>query len=76
MTAIVTKHLTATLAEEIRTKGRLVWLDGDGVYSDYVDSLVEYRALGAFPYPVFAFRGSFVRLMRESFPALAGAHLI
>ncbi|MEX2443115.1 MAG: BREX-6 system phosphatase PglZ [Alkalispirochaeta sp.] len=73
MTGIVSEHLTKTLSEDIRTKGLLVWLDGDGVYTEYVDTLREGAATGVFPYPVFAFRGSFVRLMRESYPTLAGA---
>lgn len=73
MTGIVSEHLTQTLSEHIRTKGLLVWLDGDDVYTEYVDALREGAAAGTFPYPVFAFRGSFVRLMRESYPTLAGA---
>lgn len=81
MTGIVSEHLTQKLTEDIRTRGLLVWLDGDGVYTDFVDRLTggagsgpEQSATG-FPYPVFAFRGSFVRLMQESYPVLAGAEL-
>ncbi len=75
MNGIVSEHLTQRLMEDIRTKGLLVWLDKDGVYSDFVDRLAEKQAVGAYPYPVYGFRGSFVRLMRQSYPVLAGAEL-
>lgn len=81
MTGIVSEHLTQKLTEDIRTRGLLVWLDGDGVYTDFVDRLSggtrsgPEQSANGFPYPVFAFRGSFVRLMGESYPALAGAEL-
>jgi hypothetical protein len=75
MNGIVSEHLTQRLMEDIRTKGLLVWLDKDGVYSDFVDRLAEKQAVGAYPYPVYGFRGSFVRLMRQSYPTLAGAEL-
>ena len=51
---------SATLANEVRTKvrerGLLVWLDAEGQYSLFVDSL-------DLPYPILRLRGSYLELM-------------
>ena len=73
----VSAALVAELRDEARKHGVLVWLDKDGAYSTLVDSLIRARddALAAsrdpeagpeadgFPYPLFAYRGSFLELM-------------
>ena len=48
---IVTKQLTRSLSEDIRTRGLLAWLDRDGAYSQYVDTLADRHAEGEFLYP-------------------------
>ena len=55
--------LTEKLKEKVRRTGIAVWLDNDGVYSDFVNRLAEQYKEGTFPYPVIAFRGSFLETM-------------
>ncbi|MDX2024326.1 MAG: BREX-6 system phosphatase PglZ [Deltaproteobacteria bacterium] len=57
--APVTSTLERELRNYVRQQGLVVWLDPDGAYSQFVDRL---PGLG-FPYPVVAFRGSFLELM-------------
>ncbi len=75
----VSATLIAELREEARKHGVLVWLDKDGIYTDLVDTLIRARAKASaptegslavessstsgFPYPLFAYRGSFLELM-------------
>ena len=61
----VSATLVAELREDARKHGVLVWLDKDGTYSELVDSLIASRGDGTdvFPYPLFAYRGSFLELM-------------
>ena len=60
----VTATLVAELREEARKHGVLVWLDKDGAYTELVDSLTRQPANDEdFPYPLFAYRGSFLELM-------------
>ena len=73
----VSATLVAELADEARKHGGLVWRDKDGVYIDLVDSLIRARGdastvspdhdsgsvADSFPYPLFAYRGSFLELM-------------
>ena len=75
----VSVALVAELRDEARKHGVLVWLDKDGIYTDLVDTLlrtrdnapaatagssaVESPTTGRFPYPLFAYRGSFLELM-------------
>lgn len=57
--------LSAALVTELREEGRkhgvLVWLDKDAAYTPLVDALVAGG--GGFPFPVLAYRGSFLELM-------------
>jgi len=73
----VSARLVAELREEARKHGVLVWLDKDEAYTELVDSLIRARGNEAaaspdpaagpdatsFPYPLFAYRGSFLELM-------------
>jgi hypothetical protein len=61
----VSATLVAGLHEDARKHGVLVWLDKDGTYSELVDSLIALCRDGTnvFPYPLFAYRGSFLELM-------------
>ena len=70
----VSAALIEELREDARKFGVLVWLDKDGTYTKLVDGLVRTRAAaphgegregsaGRFPFPVFAYRGSFLELM-------------
>lgn len=59
--------ITATLEEELKQKLRqrslVIWLDKDGVYTPYVDRLVERHAQGEFFAPVVPFRGSYLEML-------------
>ncbi|WP_437665377.1 BREX-6 system phosphatase PglZ [Sorangium sp. So ce1182] len=48
---------------ELRRQGIVVWLDKDGHYTRLVDDLAAKQARGEFPFPVVAFRGSFLELL-------------
>lgn len=56
----VSAHLEAELREEVRRHGVVLWLDPAGHYTGFVDRL---RADPALPYPVRAFRGSYLQLL-------------
>ena len=55
----VSATLQRELSSQVRDQGLVVWLDADGTYTSFVDHLPE----NGFPYPVAAFRGSFLELM-------------
>jgi len=56
------ENLERQVAAQVR-KGLVVWLDKDGLYTEFVDRLAERRAQGQFSAPVLAHRGSFLELM-------------
>jgi len=60
---LITTALEQQLLGELRRRGIVVWLDRDRRYTDYVDDLVARYARSGFPYPVVAFRGSFLDTM-------------
>lgn len=55
--------LTQELAGEVRRHGVVVWLDGPGAFMPFVDELAVRSRAGEVPFPVLAFRGSFLELM-------------
>src|SRR5688500_7398385 len=55
--------LEQEVQSELRRQGIVVWLDKDRAYSEFVDALATRHANGEFPYPVVAFRGSFLELL-------------
>lgn len=57
----VSAAAVAELREEARQHGVLVWLDKDATYTALVDRLIAEPE--AFPFPVLAYRGSFLELM-------------
>ncbi|HWB79966.1 MAG TPA: BREX-6 system phosphatase PglZ [Nannocystaceae bacterium] len=62
------RPVSAALARELRAKLRTaprVWLDPDHRYTQFVDDLARAHRAGEFPYPVIAFRGSFLQVMLE-----------
>lgn len=59
----VSAKLRKELQDELEQQGLLVWLDSDRNYTAFVDDLVAQHEQGAFPYPVVAFRGSYLELM-------------
>lgn len=63
--APVSAALEKELRDELRTSGVLVWLDKDAHYETFVDELRSRWLDGDFPYPVCAFRGSFLELMLQ-----------
>lgn len=69
---IVAEHIRKKLVEDIRTKGLLIWLDKDHEFTHIVDTWIQEREHGTFPYDIYAFRGSFLELMIESQEILSG----
>jgi len=59
----VTACLEAEITGELRRRAIVVWLDRDEHYTEYVDGLAGRFGRGEFPYPVVAFRGSFLEMM-------------
>lgn len=59
----VSEFLEADVRGAIRRNRIVFWLDVDDHYSSFVDRLMAARAAGALPYPVYAFRGSYLELM-------------
>ena len=62
-TGLVANTLEQDLLGELRRNGTVVWLDQAGAYTTYVDALMARTKTGAFPFPVVAFRGSFLELL-------------
>jgi hypothetical protein len=50
---------------EVRRQGIVIWLDKDATYSRLVDDLASKHGEGEFPFPVVAFRGSFLELLMK-----------
>ena len=63
--APVSRRLEEELREELRTRGVLVWLDKNDEFGAFVDALRVQWQKGTFPYPVCAYRGSFLELMLQ-----------
>ncbi len=61
---LLAENLERQVVNQMR-KGMVVWLDKDGLYSNFVDSLAERRARGEFFGPVLRLRGSFLELLLE-----------
>jgi PglZ domain len=69
---IIAEHIQRKLEKDIREKGLLIWLDKENEFTPFVDSLIQNRGEGNFPYDVYAFRGSFLQFMIESKEILSG----
>ncbi len=64
MTAgLIANALEQELFGELRRQGIVVWLDGSGWFTPFVDGLAARHAAGELPFPVVAFRGSFLELV-------------
>lgn len=59
----VSAALQAELTQEVQRHSIVVWLDKDGSYNGFVDKLAEMHQAGQYPYPVVAFRGSFLETL-------------
>jgi hypothetical protein len=59
----VSRALQAEVLEEVKRQGIVVWLDKDASYNGFVDELARQHTAGNFPYPVIAFRGSFLETL-------------
>ncbi|ACL64502.1 PglZ domain protein [Anaeromyxobacter dehalogenans 2CP-1] len=55
--------LEQELLGELRRRGVVVWLDAHGTYTPFVDGLSARAKQGEFPFPVVAFRGSFLEIV-------------
>lgn len=69
----VSRVLEQELRTWVRRHGIVVWLDGSGAYTPFVDRLRRAREAGGLPYRVEAFRGSFLELMTTLEPVTDGA---
>lgn len=69
---IIAEQTKRVVEEAAREKAPLVWLDKTGEFASL--ALKWKNTQGAFPYPVFAFDGSFLELMMESRKTLEGKH--
>ncbi|TXD36980.1 BREX-6 system phosphatase PglZ [Lujinxingia vulgaris] len=65
--------LSHELTHELRRSGLLVWLDPHAHFTSFVDELAGAWAEGEFPFPVMAYRGSFLELMLALDGHLEGA---
>ena len=72
---VIAEHIQRKLEKDIREKGLLIWLDKEDEFTPFVDALIQSRKEGNFPYDVYAFRGSFLRLMIESKEILSGKNI-
>ena len=61
----VSKTLEHELRQLVRRRDIVIWLDAEGTYCDFVDSLRELHAAGELPYAVKAFRGSHLELILD-----------
>ncbi|MBI5547486.1 MAG: PglZ domain-containing protein, partial [Deltaproteobacteria bacterium] len=60
---LIAAALEQELLSELRRLGIVVWLDGTGYFTPFVDALAARTGEAAFAFPVVAFRGSFVELV-------------
>ena len=70
---MISSYLFHELTHELRTKSLLVWLDPHAHFTSFVDRLADAWAEGEFPFPVMAYRGSFLELMLALDGHLEGA---
>ena len=59
----VAAALEQELLAELRRHGTVVWLDGAGNFVKFVDTILARSKTGGFPFPVVAYRGSFLELL-------------
>ena len=69
---LVAAALEQVLLSELRRHGTVVWLDGAGAFVRFVDGLQARAKAGGFPFPVVAYRGSFLELLLELEPFGSG----
>ncbi|ETR74235.1 MAG: PglZ domain protein [Candidatus Magnetoglobus multicellularis str. Araruama] len=73
--SIITDHIKKKLEKDIRTSGLLVWLDKENEFIHLVDTWINQKKEGLFPYDIFAFRGSFLELMIEAKEVLSDKYM-
>lgn len=59
-------ELLRDLRKAVKRKGLVIWMDADGVYSQFAQRLKSLSSAKGFPFSVFAFEGSFLKLMLET----------
>lgn len=69
---VIADHIKKKLEQDLRTKGLLIWLDKENIYSSLVDAWMAEKKDGRFRYEIFAFRGSFLELMVATRDVLSG----
>lgn len=68
----VSKLLENELRRKVMAKNLIVWLDTNGAYAEFVDSLIAMRAAGELSYDVVTFRDSFLEMLLELEPLTGG----
>ncbi len=61
--APISDALWREVKREVQRQGIVVWLDRDNHYSHFVETLIERGKTETLPFPVVAFRGSFLDLL-------------
>lgn len=72
MSRPVSSALEQEILGEIRRNGVVIWLDKDASYTRFVDDLCARHQKGDFPFPVVAFRGSFLETLFQLEPFGSG----
>ncbi|MFW6031477.1 MAG: BREX-6 system phosphatase PglZ, partial [Myxococcota bacterium] len=65
---VASRALAGEVRRAVRERGLVVWVDGEGKYSRFVDELQGE----SFPYPVVPFRGSYLELLLAMEPYANG----
>jgi hypothetical protein len=60
---LIATALEQELLGELRRHGIVIWLDATKAYTPFVDGLADRAKTNDFPFPVVAFRGSFLELI-------------
>lgn len=61
VTALASRTLAAELTKKVRERGLVLWVDAEGLYQGFVDTLGQ--APLDFPYPIVGYRRSYLELM-------------
>jgi hypothetical protein len=60
---LIANYLEDEIKRELRQRSLIIWLDKDGHYTEFVDTLIQRYQQGDFFAPVVAFRGSYLDML-------------
>jgi hypothetical protein len=61
----ITSHLAGKVRQRVRQVGLVYWLDRDGLYTEFVDELIQQHNEGTSPLAVVGLRGSYLETMLQ-----------